>query len=123
MKKIAVPVLNGKLSGHFGRAQYFYVYDTADQKILSEEMHNPPEHVPGAYPSFLAEKGVTDVILGGVGQQAIQIFLQNGINTHIGAPELNVREIVELFITKKLELTANLCDSDHHDHDHEHHHH
>ena len=34
----------------------------------------PPEHRPGVYPRWVAALGVTDVIAGGIGQRAIDLF-------------------------------------------------
>ncbi len=124
MKRIAIPTLNGKLSSHFGGSEYFSVYDIDDNKILSEKLWPVPEHTPGAYPRYLAEQQVTDVILGGVGQQAIVLFQQNNINVITGAPSVDPKSLVLQLIEGNLLAGDNSCDSDHHGHEHtgEHHH-
>ncbi len=87
-------------------------------------MLNPPEHVPGSYPSFLVTQGVTDVILGGAGQRVVQIFESNGISTHLGAPVKAAKELAQDLLDGKLFISDNSCDSDEHEHgDHDHHHH
>jgi len=123
MKKIAIPTLNGNLSSHFGGSEYFSVFDIDENKIVGESILPTPEHTPGAYPKYLADYGVTDVILGGVGQQAIVIFNQNKINVYTGAPAILPKELVEQFIAGTLVVGDNSCDSDHHDHEHGDHHH
>ena len=129
MKKIAIPTLNGKLSSHFGGSEYFSVFDTENTQITGESILPTPEHTPGAYPKFLADSGVTDVILGGVGQAAITIFNQNGINVFTGAPAILPKDLVQQFIDGNLAVGDNSCDGDHHgqgNHDgghHGHHHH
>jgi predicted Fe-Mo cluster-binding NifX family protein len=77
----------------------------------------PPEHIPGLYPKWIAQFGVTDVIAGGMGQQAIMLFNQQNINAFIGVPMKAAKELVNEFITNKLTLSANYYN---HDNKHEH---
>ncbi|MCK7542001.1 MAG: hypothetical protein MZV63_69485 [Marinilabiliales bacterium] len=41
---------------------------------LKKHSSHPRPHEPGLLPGWLAEKGVTDVIAGGMGQRAIGLF-------------------------------------------------
>ena len=111
MKKlIAVPSSNGMLDEHFGHCRQFVLLSVEDNKIISESLIDPPPHEPGLLPKFLAEKGVTDVIAGGMGNRAIQIFNQHQVNVFVGAPKLEPNEIVEGFLNENLEFSANYCD-------------
>ena len=121
--KIAVPLAGGKLSLHFGHCEQFAVVSVENNEIIKEEILTPPEHQPGTYPRFLASKGVSDVIVGGIGQRAIDIFNQNGIAVKTGAELKTLSELVSDVINESLVTGVNSCDSDHHDHDHDHHHH
>jgi len=47
MKKIALPVIDGKLSPHFGHCKNFIIYNIEDQSILEEIMVPSPPHQPG----------------------------------------------------------------------------
>jgi len=121
--KIAIPLAGGKLSLHFGHCEQFAVVTIKDDEVVREEVLTPPEHQPGTYPRFLASKDVTDVIVGGIGQRAVDIFRQNGINVKTGAQLKTLSELTSDFINDSLVTGENSCDSDHHDHDHHHHHH
>ncbi|WP_297089648.1 NifB/NifX family molybdenum-iron cluster-binding protein [uncultured Draconibacterium sp.] len=110
-KKIAVPVdENGILDGHFGHCKYFALIDIENGKIVKEENVTPPPHEPGVLPKWLAGKGVTDVLAGGMGHKAIQIFNYNDVNVFVGAPKLSASELALGFIEKSIEFTANYCD-------------
>ncbi|MDB4334865.1 ATPase [bacterium] len=110
-KLIAVPVDNqGILDAHFGHCKMFKLIKVEEGKVLSEEGVVPPPHEPGLLPKWLAEKGVTDILAGGMGQQAIQLFTQNNINAFVGAPKWTAQDIVQAHIEGKLELTGNACD-------------
>jgi len=111
MKKLfAVPTVNGKLCAHFGHCEQFAVIETEDQKIINIEYHKPPVHQPGTYPRFLAGKGVSTIISGGMGIKAQDIFTQNNIEVFMGInsdiPEL----LVEKYLADQLVSGDNLCD-------------
>ena len=109
--KIAIPVdENGILDGHFGHCKYFALLDVEETTITNEERVTPPPHEPGVLPKWLAEKGVTDVLAGGMGQKAIQIFNYNNVNVFVGAPKLSATELVKGYIENTIEFTANYCD-------------
>ena len=109
-KRIAVPSSNGMLDAHFGHCREFALIDIENDTIVSEEYLDAPPHQPGLLPPWLAERGVTDVIAGGMGQRAIQIFNQHGINVFVGAPMLAPANLAEGFIKKTLSFNANYCD-------------
>ncbi|MFP4041909.1 MAG: NifB/NifX family molybdenum-iron cluster-binding protein [Bacteroidales bacterium] len=110
MKKIAVPVVDGTLCNHFGHCQEFHLFLVKDGKIDKKEKITPPPHAPGVIPNWLGEQKVTDVIVGGIGQRAIDIFNSQGVNVYAGAPNKPSEEIVENFIKGTLTLNENLCD-------------
>jgi len=119
MKRIALPVTNELLSAHFGHPEYFYIYEINDKGIEKEEMLSPPVHTPGAFPKWLAEMNVTDIIAGGMGPRAVDLFNANGINVYLGAAIKKPQELVIEFLNGTLQCNENLCD---HDEEHEHHH-
>uniref|UniRef100_UPI0032163772 NifB/NifX family molybdenum-iron cluster-binding protein n=1 Tax=uncultured Draconibacterium sp. TaxID=1573823 RepID=UPI0032163772 len=110
-KKIAIPVdENGILDGHFGHCKFFALLDIEGDNIVSEERVVPPPHEPGVLPKWLAEKGATDVLAGGMGHKAIQIFNYNNVNVFVGAPKLPAQELATGFLEKSIEFSANYCD-------------
>ncbi|HOW25540.1 MAG TPA: NifB/NifX family molybdenum-iron cluster-binding protein [Bacteroidales bacterium] len=116
-KRIAIPLENGVLCPHFGHCQAFAIVNVENNKITEVREVTPPEHIPGLYPRWIAQFGVTDVIAGGMGQQAIMLFNQHQINAFVGAPIKPAVDLVNDFLANKLSLSANYCD---HDHPHEH---
>jgi predicted Fe-Mo cluster-binding NifX family protein len=110
-KKIAIPVNdNGILDAHFGHCKFFALLHIENDNIVSEEKVVPPPHEPGLLPKWLAEKKVTDIIAGGMGQRAIQLFNQYGVNAFVGAPKLSAKEIATGFLNNTLNFSANYCD-------------
>ena len=111
-KKIASPMENGMLCSHFGHCEYFAVVDVENNEIVGVQDIIPPEHQPGVYPRWIAGLNATDVIAGGMGQKAINLFLAEEINVYTGAPVKSANEIVEDFLADKLTLGANYCNHD-----------
>lgn len=116
--KIAVPMENGVLCAHFGHCQTFSIVSVKNGVITDVMEVEPPEHVPGLYPAWISQFGVTDIIAGGMGQKAIMYLNQFNINAFVGAPLKPAVELVDDFLAGRLDLSANYC---HHDHDHHQH--
>jgi len=111
MKKLfAVPTINGKLCAHFGHCERFAVIETEDQKIINTEYLTPPVHQPGTYPRFLASKGVSTIISGGMGMKAQDIFAQNNIEVFMGINSEIPENLVEQYLADQLVSGDNLCD-------------
>jgi len=122
-KRIAIPLEGNVLSAHFGHCQVFAFVDVENDKITNITVLDPPEHQPGTFPRFVAANGATEVIVGGIGQNAISIFNALNVNVLMGAPVEPPEKLVNDFIAGKLQLNANNCNHDLHEHDHRHHHH
>lgn len=109
-KLFAVPTVNGKMSGHFGRCEKFSIVEVENDKIINEFDLVPPEHQPGVYPNFLAGKGISAIIAGGMGPKAQQIFTQNGIEVIMGAASESPADLVLDYLNNSLQLGDNTCD-------------
>lgn len=111
MKKLfAVPTINKKLCAHFGHCVQFALIKTSEEKVIGTEYLNPPVHQPGTYPKFLAEKGVSTIISGGMGIKAQEIFNQNNIEVVTGINSEIPEVLVKQYFTGQLESNGNFCD-------------
>ena len=110
--KYAVPVSGGVVSAHFGHCEQFALIDVDESKklILKKELVNSPGHEPGLLPQWLAEKGVSLVIAGGMGSRAQDIFHQNGISVVLGAMESDPEKAVLSHVNGTLTIGDNVCD-------------
>ena len=109
--KIAFPVDNEEvLDAHFGHCKFLFIATVEDGVVVSTEKLVPPPHEPGLLPKWLAERNVTDIIAGGMGQKAIQLFNANNINSFVGAPKLKADDLLNGFLKESLSFTANYCD-------------
>ncbi|MEN8224713.1 MAG: NifB/NifX family molybdenum-iron cluster-binding protein [Bacteroidota bacterium] len=109
-KLFAVPTIGGKLCAHFGHSEKFAIVDTVDQGVMGIEYVAPPVHQPGTYPRFLAAKGVSTIIAGGMGVKAQDIFNHHKIEVYLGVNSDDPKVLVEQYFSNQLESGDNTCD-------------
>ncbi len=107
--KFAIPLAEGKLTDHFGHCQQFAIADVQDNQVVDIELLTPPPHEPGVLPRWLHEQGANVVIAGGMGQRAIMLFNQVGIEVVTGAPVADPEELVTLYLQNNLVTKSNAC--------------
>lgn len=110
--RIAIPIADGKLCAHFGHCQQFVLVDAdpATKTITKQETIAAPPHQPGLLPRWLAERGATVIIAGGMGGRAQGLFVQHGIKVEIGAPCETPERLVTDYLAGTLQTGDNLCD-------------
>jgi ATP-binding protein involved in chromosome partitioning len=110
--KIAIPLADGKLAAHFGHCEHFALLDVdpIEKKILKREEIDAPPHEPGLLPPWLAERGVTTIITGGMGQRARDMFAARGIQVVVGASTDAPERLASDYLAGTLQVGENVCD-------------
>lgn len=110
--RYAIPVSDGVVATHFGHCDQFALIDVdeARKAIVGKEIIPSPGHEPGLLPVWLAEKGVSVIIAGGMGSRAQNLFKQNRIRVIIGALEGDPERAVLDYISGTLATGDNICD-------------
>ena len=110
--KYAVPVTGGVVSPHFGHCEHFAIIDVDEMRkvVLKKELVPSPGHQPGLLPEWLAEKGVSVVLAGGMGSRAQSLFQQNRIEVIIGVMEGDPEKAVLSHLNGMLTTGDNICD-------------
>lgn len=110
--KIAIPLTNGKLSMHFGHCERFALVDVnaSLKEIIARSDIDAPPHEPGLLPAWLAERGATVIIAGGMGQRAQGLFIEQGIKVVTGAPSETPEKLVADYLAGTLRVGDNFCD-------------
>jgi ATP-binding protein involved in chromosome partitioning len=112
MMRVAIPICEGVLTMHFGHCEKFALVEVdPDLKaIVGTTMVDSPPHQPGLLPRWLAERGVTLVIAGGMGGRAQQLFADAGVPVIVGAPSAVPEKVVMDYLAGSLVTGANVCD-------------
>jgi len=110
--RIAIPLVGGRLSMHFGHCECFVLIDINDtaKKIIKRDDLNSPPHEPGLLPRWLAERGANLIIAGGMGQRALALFAENNIQVIIGASAETPEKLVDDYLKGTLQIADNACD-------------
>ena len=108
--KFAIPLANGKLTAHFGHCREFALIKVAENEIIDKQIVLPPPHEPGVLPNWLHEFGTDVIIAGGMGQRAVNLFVEKGIKVITGAPELEPEALVTDYLGNTLMAGVNICD-------------
>lgn len=110
--KIAVTYDDGNVFQHFGRTEFFKVYETEDGKVVSSEVISSNGVGHGALAGVLAEQSVDVLICGGIGEGAQAALKEAGVELCAGA-EGNTDQVVEAYLKGELVSTGANCDHHH----------
>ena len=111
--KIAATYENGNIFQHFGRTEFFKVYEVEDGKIVSSEVIGSDGIGHGALAGLLAGHDIQVLICGGLGGGALNALTNAGIEVCAGASG-NADEAVEAYLRGDLVDTGANCDHHHH---------
>ncbi|MCF7886847.1 MAG: NifB/NifX family molybdenum-iron cluster-binding protein [Candidatus Omnitrophica bacterium] len=106
--KVAISTDSGHVSAHFGRCPAFTLVEFEDGKVLSKEEISNPGHHPGYLPEFLKKEGADVIVAGGMGQRALELFSQSGIQVVVGVGG-KIDEVITKLVENRLEGGESLC--------------
>ena len=115
--KIAVTYDNGNIFQHFGRTEFFKVYEVEDGKVVSSEVIGSNGVGHGALAGLLAEQSIDVLICGGIGGGAQTALEEAGVEMCAGA-EGDADQAVEAYLKGELVSTGANCDHHHHEEGH-----
>ena len=110
--KIAVTYDNGTVFQHFGRTEFFKVYEVEDGKILSSEVIGSNGTGHGALAGLLADRGIDVLICGGIGGGAQSALAEAGVELCAGT-QGDVDQAVEAYLNGELVSSGANCDHHH----------
>ena len=110
--KIAVTYDNGNIFQHFGRTEFFKVYQVEDDQIVSSEVIGSNGVGHGALAGLLADQDVDVLICGGIGGGAQAALQEAGVELCAGA-QGDADQAVEAYLKGELVSTGANCDHHH----------
>ena len=115
--KIAVTYDNGNIFQHFGKTEFFKVYEVKDGKVVSSEVIGSNGVGHGALAGLLADRAVDVLICGGIGGGAQAALEEAGVELCAGA-EGDADRAVEAYLKGELVSSGANCDHHHHEEGH-----
>ena len=110
--KIAATYDNGNIFQHFGKTEFFKVYEVEDNKVVSSEVIGSNGTGHGALAGLLAEQGISVLICGGIGGGAQSALAEAGIELCSGA-QGDADTAVDANLKGELVSTGVNCDHHH----------
>ena len=116
--KIAVTYDNGNVFQHFGKTEFFRVYEVEDNKVVSSEVIGSNGSGHGALAGFLKKEGASVLICGGIGAGARQALEDAGIRFYPGVTG-EADEAVKALLEGRLSYQPDVVCSHHHEGGHQ----
>lgn len=109
--KIALPSRNGQIDEHFGHCECFTIFSVGENNsIVAEEKLTPPAGC-GCKTNIiplLAEKDVTVMLAGNMGEGAVNKLAANGIQVFRGCSG-DTRSVAESWLAGQVEDSGTGC--------------
>lgn len=113
--KIAIPVVGGELSPHFGQCEGFVIFEAdeaAGSLSLLKTIPNQGQ-ARGFLPGWLATLGVNVVIANGMGERARGLLSEQGVRVFTTVSRGRPEEIARAFLAGSLEESNFTCEGGH----------
>jgi predicted Fe-Mo cluster-binding NifX family protein len=125
--RIAIPMADGGFCEHFGGASEVLIFEgvAARGQVTEGRLLAAPEHQPGALPRWLAAHQVDMVVASAIGERALIMLAEAGIETRLAADGMSPSELAVACLLQKLPRVNrqnSRCHGGHHGHDHDHDH-
>src|SRR5699024_9306010 len=112
--KIAVTYDNGNIIQHFGKTEFFKVYEVNDNQVVSSEVIGSNGSGHGALADLLAGQSIDVLICGGIGGGAQDALQAADIEVCSGA-QGDTDQAVEAYLKGELVSSGVNCDHHHED--------
>lgn len=110
--RVALAVDGLFVTEHFGHCEKFVVFTVEDKNIVKqEEIQNPP-HQKGLLPKFLKGHSIDVVLVGNMGQMAVNLMNQLGIECLRGVSG-KIEDVIQAYLKGTLESTDVQCNHQH----------
>lgn len=106
--KIAVASEGKNVTEHFGHCLNFNIFSVENDQIVQEESVPNPGHRPGFLPNYLADRGVSVIISGGMGGGAVDLFNARNVEVIVGARG-DAKSAAQKYLKGELRSTGSIC--------------
>lgn len=119
MSLIAIPLINGALSEHFGRSQALALVEVNDttREVVNIEILPLKQHACEQIPALILARKAQTVILVGIGGRPLMALQEAGVGVYAGTPGAAPYDLAKSWAEGKLRAHFEPCQH-HEDHDH-----
>jgi hypothetical protein len=102
MKKVAIPVLNGKLSQYFGQCSHFLVFEGKRGNTPGQRLDSPLFNSAAEIPAWASKLGITDMIVYKIDPELLPFFIKNKINLFVGVSSDDPSRLFDDYLNGRL---------------------
>lgn len=102
MKRIAIPVINGKLSKYFGQCNHYKIFEIKRTQIIMSLIKAPKEKEISSMPLWISNQGITDVVTYKIDGRIMVLFTNYKISLYVGIKCESPDEIIQTYLKGKL---------------------
>lgn len=108
MRRVAIPIVDNKLSEHFGGCNFYEIFEIENGKVSRSSVEVPTVSDVDDLPMWLAQRGISDVIVYKIKKQIILLFAQKKINLFVGIRQETPEKLIEAYLNGQLESDENI---------------
>lgn len=108
MKRVAIPVVNEKLSENFGQCSHYEIFEIEGKHINRHNMAVAPMNELADLPTWTSAQGITDIIVHKLDKRVITLFLAHKINLFVGVTVDYPQNLIEEYLSGKLRSNNNI---------------
>lgn len=99
MKRVAIPLVEDRLSEYFGQCSYYEIFEIDHKIIKSSKIGIPAHRSTDSVPDWIAEKGITDVIIHKMDKRVFSMLAATKINLFVGIPIDSPDNIIQGYLS------------------------
>ena len=111
--RVAIAIKDSNIAEHFGHCDYFKVFNIEKNKVINEEKIKNPPHQKGLLPKFLSDNDINVLITGNIGEMAVKLMEELGIEAIRGVNG-DINQIIEDYLNGKLKSSEDCCTDHNH---------
>ncbi len=102
MKRVAIPIVNNKLSEYFGACSFYNIYEINGNHVSKSIYKKPAISAISELPAWAVENGITDIITYKISSQIISLFSKHKINLYVGISINEPEQLIEEYLNENL---------------------
>ena len=103
MRRVAIPIVDNKLSESFGGCNFYEIFEIEEGEIRKSSIEIPKVEAIDELPYWLEQRGISDVIVYKIKKEIITLFASKKINLFVGINQDSSENLINDYLNGNLE--------------------
>jgi predicted Fe-Mo cluster-binding NifX family protein len=103
MRRVAIPIVDNKLSESFGGCNFYEIFEIEDGEVRKSSVEVPTVNTVDELPKWLEQRGISDVIVYKIKKEIISLFAARKINLFVGITQDTPENLIHFYLEGNLE--------------------